>query len=298
MHHFIIKNNILKRYEGPGGDVQIPDGVTGIGDRAFLMCDSLTRLYIPDGVTSIGEHAFSMCNQLTDIRLPADVTEIGAYAFSWCSSLTHISLPDAITTLRRSVFSMCANLRNIAIPERVTVIEEDAFSMCMSLTHMDVPDGVTHIGDRAFAWCTNLTAIRIPRSVTALEKETFLYSEKIQRIVAPSVPFASYRTPALKRSAVLGFAAHPALYTDLVICAEYQKYYFAQKKKLLPLLFADDLVDGLALYAEHKKITPKNFEPDFLQPAIEARAAQCVAYLLNWGHTHLPSGGADFTSSL
>ena len=38
--------------------MEIPDGVTNIGDGAFNICSSLTEIIIPKTVTSIGEGAF------------------------------------------------------------------------------------------------------------------------------------------------------------------------------------------------------------------------------------------------
>ena len=43
---FVIKKNILTKYKGAGGNVIIPDGVTGIGDSAFFRCDNLTSVTI------------------------------------------------------------------------------------------------------------------------------------------------------------------------------------------------------------------------------------------------------------
>ena len=61
---FVIKKNILTKYKGAGGNVIIPDGVTGIGDSAFFRCDNLTSVTIPDGVTSIGDSAFFLCRRV------------------------------------------------------------------------------------------------------------------------------------------------------------------------------------------------------------------------------------------
>ncbi len=35
MQDFVIKEGVLDKYKGPGGDVVIPEGVTEIGNRAF-----------------------------------------------------------------------------------------------------------------------------------------------------------------------------------------------------------------------------------------------------------------------
>ncbi len=34
---FVIEKGVLKRYRGPGGDVEIPDSMASIGDDAFLI---------------------------------------------------------------------------------------------------------------------------------------------------------------------------------------------------------------------------------------------------------------------
>ena len=43
--------------------VTIPDGVTDIGNSAFIYCKGLTDVFIPDSVTSIGDKAFFDCGE-------------------------------------------------------------------------------------------------------------------------------------------------------------------------------------------------------------------------------------------
>ncbi len=73
---FVIENGVLNRYEGPGGDVTIPEGVTKIGRCAFSGCTGLTSVTIPESVTEIGISAFSVCTGLTSVTIPEGVTKI------------------------------------------------------------------------------------------------------------------------------------------------------------------------------------------------------------------------------
>ena len=124
---FEIKNGVLMVYNGTGGDVVIPNGVTKIGDKAFYDCSSLTSITIPDSVTVIGIEAFCDCESLASITIPDSVTVIGHGAFSCCGSLTSITIPNSVAEIGRSVFSFCDSITSITIPNSVTVIERDAF---------------------------------------------------------------------------------------------------------------------------------------------------------------------------
>ena len=75
---------------GKGGHYTIPDGVTSIGDHAFIKCISLTSVTIPDSVTSIEALAFRDCFGLKSVRIPDSITNIKSAAFSSCSNLKSI----------------------------------------------------------------------------------------------------------------------------------------------------------------------------------------------------------------
>ena len=91
---FTIENGVLIKYNGAGGNVVIPDGVTTIGaepsgdtkvsDIAFCNCDELLSVVIPEGVTTINSFAFSDCRRLSTLTIPASLTtvEMNAFIFS------------------------------------------------------------------------------------------------------------------------------------------------------------------------------------------------------------------------
>ena len=111
--------------------VIIGDGVTTIGDDAFIGCSSLTSVTIPNSVTIIDRYAFASCSSLTSVTIPNSVTTIGNSAFSGCSSLTSVTIPNSVTTIGEAVFSGCSSLTSVTIPNSVTTIGEAAFSGCI-----------------------------------------------------------------------------------------------------------------------------------------------------------------------
>ena len=131
---FSIENGVLVGYNGPGGDVTIPYGVTSIGGHAFYGCTSLTSATIPSSVTSIGEGAFRECINLTGVTIPKSVTRIKWYAFFGCTSLTDITIPNRLTSIEDSTFRECTSLTDITIPNSVKSIDFAAFLGCSKLT--------------------------------------------------------------------------------------------------------------------------------------------------------------------
>ena len=111
---FVIdENGVLTKYNGPGGHVTVPDGVTRIGDGAFQREEkNITQVTLPESVAVIGNAAFSGSTNLAAIQMPG-VKEIGAAAFSDCINLTSVQLPKA-EVIGPSAFSACQKLQKVA----------------------------------------------------------------------------------------------------------------------------------------------------------------------------------------
>ena len=170
---FVIQNGVLTKYQGPGGAVDVPAGVTGIGYRAFEGCTSLTSVSLPDGLTDIGSFAFQGCTGLTGVSLPDSLTQIESYAFDGCTGLTGISLPDSLTQLWSGAFEGCTGLTGISLPDSLTGIGAWAFRGCTGLTGISLPVGLTEIGDWAFWGCTGLTGVSLPVGLTQIGRSAF-----------------------------------------------------------------------------------------------------------------------------
>ena len=69
--------------------IEIPEGVTYVGDRAFYSTEALAELILPESLTHIGDSAFAGA-ALTSVYVPKGVTFIGREAFAYNDNLTEL----------------------------------------------------------------------------------------------------------------------------------------------------------------------------------------------------------------
>ncbi|MBR6220958.1 MAG: leucine-rich repeat protein [Clostridia bacterium] len=96
---FVIENGVVVAYNGPGGNVTVPEGVTAIGEDAFAYNTSITHVTLPDGLRIIGEGSFTWAENLKSLTVPDGVQSIGRAAFEGCMSMTEIIIPASVTTI-------------------------------------------------------------------------------------------------------------------------------------------------------------------------------------------------------
>ena len=213
---FIIENGELTAYTGSGGDITIPDTVTGISDNVFSGNTSLTSVTIPGSVISIGSGAFSGCTNLYRAVVPASVVNM---AFYGCASLSSVTIPGTVTSIGSSAFENCTLLGSVTIPAAVDTISDTAFAGCSNLSSVEVdggnatyssydgciynktqtkllycPEGKysVKISDKtstlsyaALNGCYGITEVTLPASVTVIEQNAFSNSG-VQTITIPS----------------------------------------------------------------------------------------------------------------
>lgn len=81
-----------------GCRVSLPSTLTEIPYGAFQL-SFISSINLPSGLTSIGQSAFYMCEKLTSVTVPASVKAIGYSAFQDCKDLTSVTLqgvPDSV----------------------------------------------------------------------------------------------------------------------------------------------------------------------------------------------------------
>lgn len=159
--NFDIEGGILYDYFGDGGDIVIPNGVTGIDSGAFKNNTDIVSVVIPEGVTSIGNETFRGCSELKKAVLPESLiftsdpaTCDGGETFKDCTSLTDVTISSKALCIPRNFFAGCISLTNFTVPETVQAVGEFAFCQT-ALKEITFPEGCSSFGLGAMTMINN-----------------------------------------------------------------------------------------------------------------------------------------------
>ncbi|MDE7435931.1 MAG: leucine-rich repeat protein [Lachnospiraceae bacterium] len=153
----------LTAYNGPGGDITIPDNVRSINAGVFASeyGKKITSVTIPASVSSMGVGAFYDCTSLTSVTILGDLGAIPAEAFYNCTSLANVSINAPVTSIGSQAFAKCGSLSSFSIPGTVSKIDGRAFEDCTSLTAITIPASVSSLSGNAFDGCSSLKTIDV-----------------------------------------------------------------------------------------------------------------------------------------
>lgn len=105
----------------------IGEGVTRIGDYAFMLCSFVTEVVIPESVTSMGDWAFWGCTGLQEAYIGDGVTEIAAKAFAECTALKTVVIGKSIQRIGDQAFNTRSSWDQMTL-EKITVLFDDIAS--------------------------------------------------------------------------------------------------------------------------------------------------------------------------
>lgn len=164
----------------------IGEGVTRIGDYAFMLCSFVTEVVIPESVTSMGDWAFSSCSalitvsfehesQLKIIQGSYEKIYVGHspngynryYRSGGFRGLANLTTFDAsncsqIESIEPSAFYHCSKLQSVKVGTMIPpTCGIDAFSELNSYTILTVPKESIEAYKQANEWknFTNITAL-------------------------------------------------------------------------------------------------------------------------------------------
>lgn len=137
------------------------------GIKYYLNDQEITTLEIPSGITSIGDGVFLSSNSLTNLTLSSKVTSIGESAFRNCSNLKDV---------RYYIYDDLATYIQKGHPAFYVNCGIKYYWNNQEITTLEIPSSVTSIGNNAFYGCNGLTSVDLPSSITKMGECVFCYS--------------------------------------------------------------------------------------------------------------------------
>jgi hypothetical protein len=113
-------------------EIDLPDGVTKLGQYAFSRCSRLKALDLSSSLETIEINAFEDCTSLESITIPKKVRDVSWWAFKGCISLTEVTFEDGMTKIPDYMLSLGGGggtgyVRRVYIPASVKSIGKSAF---------------------------------------------------------------------------------------------------------------------------------------------------------------------------
>ena len=161
--------------------VNVPDGITELGEGAFSGCNSLQSVTLPDSLTTIGDSAFKNRTSLQSITGGKNVVSLGSEAFSGCTALAQVDF-SSLEKIGYKAFNNCTSLTQIDL-SNATEIGQGAFYSCSKLAQVDWPSGLESMGKEAFVLCTALKEVEISGSVQEIPEMAFWGCTALESVV-------------------------------------------------------------------------------------------------------------------
>lgn len=91
------------------------------------LCGLIKGVTVEEGVTKIGDYAFLGCAELSETSLPSTLEVMGVYCFSKCA-LREVVIPDRVRLICAKAFEANEDLERVTLPAAVRSIDMKAFN--------------------------------------------------------------------------------------------------------------------------------------------------------------------------
>ena len=117
-------------YRGKIRHIDIAEGITRIGNNAFVNHSNITEINIPSTVEAIGFSAFYMCSEAGQLTFAegSALKTIEDYSIDACFGLEVLTLPEGLGSIGSCSLANLRHLKKITIPSTVTSITRRAFA--------------------------------------------------------------------------------------------------------------------------------------------------------------------------
>ena len=192
-------------------ELEIPLGVTRIGDYQFYGFNNITNIELSESIKSIGLKAFSKCISLNNINIPNSVINVSNSAFDdtndgWFTeynnclyfgdesnkykillkivddSATELEINPLTTHIASQAFYGNKNITNLNLSSNIIFIGNMAFCNCSSIENINFNENLKYIGDSAFSSCKSLTNLNLSYNLEYIGDYAFNYCSNLINI--------------------------------------------------------------------------------------------------------------------
>ncbi len=169
--------------------VIVPEGIRGIGERAFYWCENLESITLPSTIAYIEGLAFELCTNLkkvyiTDLASWCNISFDSYWGYDNSNPLGKANdlylnneliedcvIPETVTEIRNGAF-VGASFHSLSIPNTVTSIGKGAFGGS-GIQYLELPMSIKMIPDEAFGKCVKLQTLVLPNSIKEIGQKAF-----------------------------------------------------------------------------------------------------------------------------
>ena len=181
---FVTTAGMLIKYNGPGGEIVIPNDVRVIGTAVFQDNETINAVHIPEGVQAIDNYAFDNCVNLKEVSLPSSLEKLDYNAFGYCADLKHITIYSGIAQCDSDAFEDC-QIEHLVIAEGSKQLEWYMIALLRCVACEPDEIVVTKVGNWVFEGSPRFAALQIPDTIATIGKEAFCDLSGLYKIFIP-----------------------------------------------------------------------------------------------------------------